>query len=400
MTVRHDSNETSGEGADLVEARVIAPLKRARLEPDDLQLARFCAAIDTALQDATVAKGRAQGPAPRWARRGALAVVLAAAAAVALIAAPSLRRASQTESVTAERARKPLAIAFESDGRAPAVSAAGPLVAPAGARRGGRIGERVRFTLVGPGEVAAFAVAGGTDLELASGRLIVDYDGHGGGETLRVRSPGAVTTVVGTLFAVEALGRTSRVAVARGAVTVEGAGARHRQIAAGWSWLAEAPETEPIPSDLSADLAAQGGAAAEAPGPGESRDDTREAVAQAQAPVSGADVRVRRAPRRPIDKRDAETAYAAAEELMRAGSTTAARRALLAFVTAHSADPRAELALLDLARLALAAGHPIEARGYVTRLLASTKDEVLIDLARQVERRIDATAPTEAGPAR
>ena len=82
---------------------------------------------------------------------------------------------------------------------------------------------------------------------------------------------------------------------------------------------------------------------------------------------------------------------------MRAGSATAARTALLDFVTAHPGDPRAEPALLDLARLALAAGHPIEARGYVARLLASTKDDALVDLARQVERRIDAAAaPTRA----
>ena len=70
-----------------------------------------------------------------------------------------------------------------------------------------------------------------------------------------------MTTVVGTLFAVEARGSTSRVAVARGSVAVEGAGARLRQILAGQSWLTDAPETEPIPSDLAADLAAQDGAA-------------------------------------------------------------------------------------------------------------------------------------------
>jgi len=401
--VRHGGNQASGDGADLLEARVIAPLKRARLEPDDLQLARLCAGLDTALQDAVAAKARAQGPAARrarWARRGAVGVALAAAAAAALIAAPSLRRASLTETMTAERARRPLPIAYESEAGAPAVSAAGSLVAPAGARLRGRIGERVRFTLVGPGEVAAFAVAGGTDLELASGRLIVDYDGRAGGQTLRVHSPGAVTTVVGTLFAVEAFGRTSRVAVARGAVAVEGAGGRLQQIAAGRSWLADAPETESIPGDLAADLAAQDVAASGATGRGEPRDDVREASPAPQPSVTGAHVRLRRAPHPPAGKRDAETAYAAAEELMRAGSTAAARGALLEFVTAHPADPRAELALLDLARLALAAGHPIEARGYVARLLASTKDEALVDLARQVERRIDAAAPTEAEPVR
>ena len=262
----------------------------------------------------------------------------------------------------------------------------------------------MHFTLVGPGEVSAFAVAGGSELDLASGRLLVDYDGHGG-EILRVRSPGAVTTVVGTLFAVEARGRTSRVAVARGSVAVEGSGARLRQIAAGRSWLTEAPESEPIPGDLAADLAAQDVAAASATGRGEPADDTSDAPVAAQQPsvpdtvsrhdrprITGTDVRARRPPRPPLGEGDAETAYAAAEELMRAGSATAARKALLDFVTAYPGDPRAEPALLDLARMALAAGHPIEARGYVTRLLASKKDDALIDLARQVERRIEAAA--------
>ena len=66
---RHDSNQTSGDAADLVEARVIAPLRRARLEPDDLQLARFSAALDTALQDAVVAQARAHGDGGGAARR-------------------------------------------------------------------------------------------------------------------------------------------------------------------------------------------------------------------------------------------------------------------------------------------------------------------------------------------
>ena len=78
---------------------------------------------------------------------------------------------------------------------------------------------------------------------------------------------------------------------------------------------------------------------------------------------------------------------------MRAGAATAARKALLDLVATHPGDPRGQLALLDLARLALAAGHPLEARGHLARLLSSTNDAALIDLAHQVQRRIDAAAP-------
>src|SRR5204863_2717618 len=132
-----------------------------------------------------------------------------------------------------------------------------------------------------------------------------------------------------------------------------------QRVAAGRSWLADAPETEPIPGDLAADLAARDVAAAPAP-------IIPTPIARQDPPrVTASDVRTRRAPRPALDEKDAETAYAAAEELMRSGSATAARRALLDFVTANPHDPRAELALLDLARLALAAGHPIEARRYV-----------------------------------
>jgi len=391
--VRHGSKQASEETADVVEARVIAPLRKARLEPDDLQLARLGAAFDTALQSAAVRRARPPEPAGRRApRRGAIGVALAAAAVAALIAGPWRHRAPPAD--TARTGATPLPIAYENDGRALAAPAPRTLVVPAGVRQRGRIGERVRFTLVGPGEVSAFAVGGGTEIDLASGRLLVDYDGHGG-QTLRVRSPGAVTTVVGTLFAVEARARASRVAVARGSVAVEGAGARVRQIGAGRSWLTEAPDTEPIASDMAADLAAQDDAAAPAGVIGELADGAHDAQLPSSAAAAAADRDLpRRPPRRPLAAREAETAYAAAEELMRTGSTTAARRALLDFVTAHPRDPRAELALLDLARLDLAAGHPIAARAHVAKLLATTKDVALIDLAHQVERRIEAATAT------
>ena len=391
--VRSGSNQAFDETADPVEARVVAPLRKARLEPDDLQLARLGAALDTALQSAALQRARAPEPAARRAaRRGAIGVAVAAVAIAVLVAGPWRHRAPPAGA--ARPAGTPLAIASESDARALAAPAPRAMVVPAGVRQRGRIGERVRFTLVGPGEVSAFAVGGGTEIALASGRLLVDYDGHGG-EILRVRSPGAVTTVVGTLFAVEARGRASHVAVARGSVAVEGAGARTKQIAAGRSWLTEAAETEPIANDLAADLAAQDAAASPA---GVSAEPA--GVAQdAQLPPSAAAAhrdRPRRLAGQPRVARDAETAYAAAEELMRTRSTTAARKALLDFVNAHPRDPRAELALLDLARLDLEAGHPIAARGHVSRLLATTKDAALIDLAHQIERRIEAATATGA----
>ena len=76
-----------------------------------------------------------------------------------------------------------------------------------GERTRATIGTRVRLTLVGAGRVSVLAAAREGDIELAldGGRLLVDYDGHTGG-TLRVRSPGALTTVVGTVFAVEVTG--------------------------------------------------------------------------------------------------------------------------------------------------------------------------------------------------
>jgi predicted negative regulator of RcsB-dependent stress response len=61
-------------------------------------------------------------------------------------------------------------------------------------------------------------------------------------------------------------------------------------------------------------------------------------------------------------------------------------------LAAHPGDPRAELALLDLARLALAAGHPVEARSYLKRFLAATNDAALVELGRQIQHRIDAAA--------
>ena len=78
-------DDQARDDADSVEAQVIAPLRNAQLAPDDLQIARLSAALDTALQ-AVVPQARA--PKPRAARPGrvrwigglALATTAAAAA--------------------------------------------------------------------------------------------------------------------------------------------------------------------------------------------------------------------------------------------------------------------------------------------------------------------------------
>jgi hypothetical protein len=368
--IRQGGGQAARDTTDPVEAQVIAPLRQARLEPDDLQVARLSTALDGALRGLPAPRARAARPVARRARwiAGAAAALALGAGAVGVLDAPPVRRSARPTAAP-EPGRTAVPILHEAAAPSAVAPAPRPLVVPAGAREQGRIGERVRFTLVGPGELSAVAVDGGAEIDLARGRLLVDYEGNGV-DLLRVRSPGAVTTVVGTLFAVEARGAASRVAVARGSVVVEGAGARLRQIATGRSWATDGPETEPIPGDVAADLDAHDRAGSPPP----------------PAPAT--------APRPPPAHRarDAEAAYAAAEELMRAGATTAARRALLDLVAAHPGDTPAQTALLDLARLALTAGHPLEARRHLARLLATTRDPALIDLARQVERRIDAAA--------
>ena len=81
---------------------MIAPLRRANLEPDDLQLARLSATLDAALRDAVVPRGRARARAERRRGRrarlvGGVGAALVAAAIATLIAAPSLRHRPQPD---------------------------------------------------------------------------------------------------------------------------------------------------------------------------------------------------------------------------------------------------------------------------------------------------------------
>ncbi len=94
------------------------------------------------------------------------------------------------------------------------------LAVPPNARMRVAVGGRARVTLIGPARLAVEQVSGQRiRLALTTGTLLGDYD-HSAGGSLEIRSPGALTTIVGTLFAVEASAGGSRVSVAHGRVSV------------------------------------------------------------------------------------------------------------------------------------------------------------------------------------
>ncbi|MCC6994469.1 MAG: tetratricopeptide repeat protein [Deltaproteobacteria bacterium] len=94
------------------------------------------------------------------------------------------------------------------------------LAVPPNVRMRVAVGDRARVTLIGPARLAVEQVTGQhIRLALTTGTLLGDYD-HSAGGSLEIRSPGALTTIVGTLFAVEASGGGSRVSVAHGRVSV------------------------------------------------------------------------------------------------------------------------------------------------------------------------------------
>jgi hypothetical protein len=272
--------------------------------------------------------------------------------------------------------------AEQNPARAPeALAPATSLVALRGERARATVGTRVRLTLVGEGRVTVLTAARDGDIELAlqAGRLLVDYDGRAGG-TLRVRSPGALTTVVGTLFAVEVSGAGSRVAVAHGVVRTEATSGGRAEVAAGSSWTSGDGQLVPISNDLALALtdheAAWTGGGVE---PGIGRVTERPEAS-------------RRPAARPARQPSLDELYARAEAAMRDRSTAEARRFLETIVARDPKGPLSEAALLDLARLALADGDRAEARRALGRLPTPLRDPALAETAEHLRSR--AQAPT------
>ena len=94
----------------------------------------------------------------------------------------------------------------------------------------------------------------------------------------------------------------------------------------------------------------------------------------------------------PTPVSQAEALYAVAEAHMRAGANEQARATLRELMVRHGGDPRSEAALLDLARLSLAAGATADARRFLARLADPTRDRALIEPARHLRCRVDVAA--------
>ncbi len=365
---------------DRVEQEIAAPLRELNAAPDEVHRARLAAAIEAAL-DAHQAVRRT----PRWFRRrpALAAIALASLGAAWLVVirtrvpevAPGLT--STPVPVAVAPVAPPMLVPVSPAGGAGAtLSPSTSLLAMAGQRVRATIAARVRLTLVGPGRVSVLPPQHEGDLEVAldGGRLLVDYDGRAGG-TLRVRSPGAVTTVVGTLFAVDVTPFGSRVAVAHGRVRTQGASGQLWQVAAGDSWQSTDERLSPMPSELATAMRqheADWSQAVPAPGPARR-------PARAAHPISA-----RASDARPSDL---DALYAQAEAAMRRRSTGEARRALETIAARDPSGPLGEMALLDLARLALADGDRGSARQALARLPPSLHDPALNETADHLKCR-------------
>ena len=208
---------------------------------------------------------RARQPPARGRRRLGSTVVafLAGAAAAAIVALVVVPRARPHLA-----ARAPSRLQFEPYVVAPLDAASPPSAVPEALERSSAhldvprgwlvratLGEAIAVTVTGPARAWAEHAAndGRVVVHLEEGRLLASLEG-GHGSRLAVVSPGAITEVVGTLFAVEVVGRASRVAVAHGRVAVNAAPmgvaaqdqASPREVGGGQSWLTERPQEDGI----------------------------------------------------------------------------------------------------------------------------------------------------------
>jgi len=360
---------------DRIENQVAAPLRHVHTELDEVHRARLGSAIEAALDREEQARRAPAGGPARRTRVFVWGAALAAAAAITMVVwrgtrepNPAARPAPAVAIAAPAPALTPAALLVPYSGAAAAgVAPATSLVALAGEKARATIGTRVRLTLIGPGRVSVLPAPRGGDLEVAldGGRLLVDYDGRSGG-TLRVRSPGAVTTVVGTLFAVDVTPYGSRVGVAHGRVRTQDASGREWQIATGTNWSSAEARVSPLAPELAV------------------------AMREHEASWTGDVPAPRHVPHVPPAAKaqvDLDTLYAQAEAAMRDRQTGKARRILQAIAARDPAGALGEAALLDLARLALSEGDRAEARRVLQRLRTPLRDPALAETAQHLRAR-------------
>ena len=380
-----------------VDTEIAAPLRGAVSRLDELHRARLAVAIEAALnRDATAVRAPARavklGGAFKsaWLRRAGMAAAVAVAAAIAVRAMHAPRRdagrvVSQAAVASAPSQRVPALLVpyrgARNESALPAPSTS--LLALPGEKARATIGTRVRLTLVGAGRVSVLPVARAGEVELAleNGRLLVDFDGRGGG-TLRVRAAGTVTTVVGTLFAVEATRSGSRVAVARGHVRTEDASGHVWQIDTGRSWSSAAGGVAAIAGDLATALSEHDASWATATTSGNARIAGGSGTATVRHQTSRSSRTDLREP-----AADLEALYLRAESDMRNHALTDARAALETIARRDPGGQLGETALLDLARLALSEGDREAARRALARLPRPLDDAALAETAEHLRCR-------------
>jgi TolA-binding protein len=418
-----------------------ADVLRAAPPIDDLTRARLLGTLAPALDGiASAPRPSVRARARRWLPALALGAV-AAAATIALVRAPAPgpdprfqapQQASEAAGTTGGRARLSTAppagakaavpparsLALLHPRRAPSSRAAHrhDRPAPPGVTRlelrDSRLvpltlARHAQLALRGPALLEVVAVGERTiDLRLVRGALVVDYDRRRGGR-LKIHSPGAITEVVGTLFSVEVAGEQTRVAVARGRVSVEAASGS-RVLEPGQALLSDGSVPRPVPAPTRALLrsfkrqAALFVASANAPAPPDAATPADQPVASDQpAPgIPGVAPGAPVAPAAPVATPPAPAAppipaaplpappgpalapppvaplappgpaarYRLAESAMQRGAQDEARAQLEALVVESGGDRMAAVARYELAQMALRSGDRDRARRWLDEL--------------------------------
>nr|HEX4319018.1 FecR domain-containing protein [Kofleriaceae bacterium] len=296
------------------------------------------------------------------------------------------------------------------------------MVAPPGGVMATTLGPYARATVVGPAQLAIAADAGSaTTVHMTAGAVFAEFDG-GRGRSLRIETPHAVVTIVGTRFSVEATATATCVAVAHGRVRVD-TPTGTTLIDGGSRWCSDhataplAPSerarldqflpppvaaSEPVvvplaaaaPAPPPADLVAPIVAPAAVPAPPAATAASASAITTAPAPAHP----VTAAAAAPPPPPSAEQLYERADTALAHDDAATADRLLATVVTTAPASPLADQALYERARLAFARHDWPAALARLDELAARTASP-LAEPALYLRCRVALESPGHAGDA-